>query len=180
MSMLYDYLTGTEFRNRFLGVIEAYQEMHEDLESEKRAVLTIWKKRERQLKRAIDNLCAFYGDVQGIAGAELAIIEPLALPGASAVPTAMMAVGSDPVPVNDHAPDAGLLEILLDLLPADGRAVGNKTLLGQFASEVLLRLHITVGEAEYRLCKDALLEQGRIRRGPGQGGAVARVTKEVA
>src|SRR5688500_19952124 len=102
MSVLYDYLTGTEFRNRFMGVIEAYQEMHEDLESEKRALLTIWKKRERQLKRAIDNLAAFYGDVQGIAGNELAIVEPLALPGAQAVPTPMIASGSDPVPANDR------------------------------------------------------------------------------
>jgi len=175
MSMLYDYLTGTEFRNRFMGVIEAYQEMHEDLEAEKRALLTIWKKRERQLKRAIDNLSAFYGDVQGIAGSQLVGIEPLSLPNATAVPAPMIAVGSGDASKLDEADNgSGLAEIFFDLLPVDGRAVGNKTLLGHFTSEVLLRLHLTVGEVEFRACKDALLDQGRIRRAPGQGGAVAR------
>jgi hypothetical protein len=173
MSMLYNYLTGAEFRNRFAGVIEAYQEMHADLETEKRAVLTLWKKRERQLRRAIDNLAAFYGDVQGIAGSQLAGIDQLALsPGA--VPAPMLATGSDGL-TTDQKPADELVSLMLDLLPADGRSVGNKALLGLFTSEALVRLHASVGEPEYRACKDALIAQGRARRAPGQGGSVARV-----
>jgi hypothetical protein len=183
MSMLYDYLTGTEFRNRFLGVIEAYQEMHEDLEDEKRALLTIWKKRERQLKRAIENLSAFYGDVQGIAGSQLADIEPLALQAGTSALTGSNRVHlpspGQALPDNDEDVTSDLwpqlIEILFASIPADGRTVGNKTLSGQFTSAVLLRLHITVGDEEYRVCKETLLTQRKIRRGPGQGGSVARI-----
>ena len=45
MRVLYDYLTGTEFRNRVEGLVEAFADMQEDLVSEKRAMQTRWKRR---------------------------------------------------------------------------------------------------------------------------------------
>jgi hypothetical protein len=88
MQMLYEYLTGTEFRNRVGGFVEAFKEMQEDLEQEKRAMMTRWKKRERQMQRARDNITAFYGDLLGIAGRKLEelpalSIEPSRLPEAT-------------------------------------------------------------------------------------------------
>jgi hypothetical protein len=79
MHMLYEYLMGTEFRNRVGGLVEAFREMQEDLEREKRAMLNLWKRRERQMVRARDNITAFYGDLQGIAGKRLEDLPELAL-----------------------------------------------------------------------------------------------------
>ncbi len=173
MSLLYDYLTGTEFRNRFTGVVEAYQDMQQDLEDEKRAMLTAWKRRERQLKRAIENLASFYGDVQGIAGRQLADIEPLALPSSVSPPhPAELEAANEPEAA--RALTNQLVEVLYELIPADGNAIGNKSLSEAFANAVLLRFHITVHDEDYRSCKDTLLAQRRIRKGPGQGGSVLR------
>lgn len=84
MQILYEYLTGAEFGNRVGGLIEAFKEMQDDLEREKRSMLTLWKKRERQMQRARDNITAFYGDLQGIAGRQLQDLPSLALePGRS-------------------------------------------------------------------------------------------------
>ncbi len=84
MQMLYEYLTGPEFRNRVGGFVEAFREMQDDLEREKRAMQTLWKRRERQMQRARDNITAFYGDLQGIAGRQLEDLPSLALePGRS-------------------------------------------------------------------------------------------------
>jgi hypothetical protein len=79
MQMVYDYLTGTEFRNRVSGLVEACQEMQHDLQQEQRAMHSLWKRREKQLLRARDNVSAFYGDLQGIAGRHLADLPVLAL-----------------------------------------------------------------------------------------------------
>jgi hypothetical protein len=79
MQLLYEYLTGAEFRNRVGGFVEAFREMQEDLDREKRAMLTLWKRRERQMQRARDNITAFYGDLQGIAGKKLEDLPELAL-----------------------------------------------------------------------------------------------------
>jgi hypothetical protein len=79
MQMLYEYLTGAEFRNRVGGFVEAFREMQDDLEREKRAMQTLWKRREKQMQRARDNITAFYGDLQGIAGQKLGDLPALAL-----------------------------------------------------------------------------------------------------
>jgi hypothetical protein len=65
---IYDYLTGPEFKNRVSGLIEAFAEMKRDLDREQRAVIAGWNRRQKQLDRAIHNLAAFSGDLQGIAG----------------------------------------------------------------------------------------------------------------
>ena len=45
MHMLYDYLTGNTFRLRVEAIVEGFTQMKADLESEKRAMQNIWKKR---------------------------------------------------------------------------------------------------------------------------------------
>lgn len=85
-ALLYDYLTGPEFVQRMRGIVEAFADMQQDLESEKRAFTQRWNKREKQIKRIMENTCGLYGDVQGISGAampELAGIELPALEGSS-------------------------------------------------------------------------------------------------
>lgn len=81
MGMLYDYLTGSEFRLRMEALVEGFTTMHADLESEKRSMTRIWKKREKQLDRVLMSTVEMYGSIQGIAGTKvLPTFEALALP----------------------------------------------------------------------------------------------------
>ena len=47
MAMLYDYLSGNEFRQQVEAIVEGFTQMQTDLESEKRSMQQIWKKREK-------------------------------------------------------------------------------------------------------------------------------------
>lgn len=76
---VYEYLSGSEFRNRVRGLVEPYIEMQADLESEKRAYNKHWNKRQKQLDRAIASTTGLYGDLQGIIGSGLQEIEGMDL-----------------------------------------------------------------------------------------------------
>lgn len=104
MQMLFDYLTGTEFRNRVEGFVEAFKQMQDDLESEERAMQTRWNKRAKTLQRAQDNITAFYGDLQGIAGRQIQDLPALALEPARAFRGSDEGCGDDdPAPRRDVA-----------------------------------------------------------------------------
>ncbi|MBW2560331.1 MAG: DUF2130 domain-containing protein [Deltaproteobacteria bacterium] len=68
MGMIYDYLTGNEFRLQVEAIVEGFTQMRTDLESEKRAMQGIWKKREKQIKKVLLNTTHMYSSVRGIAG----------------------------------------------------------------------------------------------------------------
>jgi len=80
MEIAYNYLTGSEFRNRVEGIVESFIAMKEDLEAERRAMQKIWAKREKQIERVISNTAGMHGDLQEIAGASLPAIKTLKLP----------------------------------------------------------------------------------------------------
>ncbi|MGI9455602.1 MAG: DUF2130 domain-containing protein [Aeoliella sp.] len=75
MELVYNYLSGPEFRNRIRGLVEPYIEMQADLESEKRAFNRQWNKRQKQLDRAISSTTGLYGDLEGIIGNGMQEIE---------------------------------------------------------------------------------------------------------
>ena len=75
MELVYNYLSGAEFRNRLTGVVEALSTMRAQLESEKRAIQAQWAKREKQIEQAGMGAAGIYGDFQGIIGSSLAEIE---------------------------------------------------------------------------------------------------------
>lgn len=84
MEALYEYLSGSQFRNKIENIVIAFTGMKSDLESEKRAMMRIWKKREQEIEKVINNTAGMYGDLQGIIGAAvLPEVESLALPGGS-------------------------------------------------------------------------------------------------
>jgi len=68
MGMLYDFLTGGEFRQQVEAIVEGFTQMEADLASEKRAMQKIWTKREKQINKVVSNTTAMYGSIQGIAG----------------------------------------------------------------------------------------------------------------
>ena len=80
MSILYSYLTSTEFRMQIEAIVEGFTQMKSDLDSEKRAMGRIWKQREKQIQKVLDNTVGMYGSVRGIAGNSIEIIQALELP----------------------------------------------------------------------------------------------------
>ena len=68
MGMLYDYLTGNEFQMQIEAIVEGFTQLKSDLESEKRSMQSIWKKREKQIERVLLNTNFMYSSVKGIAG----------------------------------------------------------------------------------------------------------------
>jgi hypothetical protein len=80
MEVLYNYLSGTQFRNRVETIVTAFSQQQIDLQAERRAMEKIWRKRSQELERVIENTAGFYGDLQGIMGASLANIQSLELP----------------------------------------------------------------------------------------------------
>jgi len=78
-ALLYDYLTGNDFRQRVQAVIEAFTSMREDLEKEKRALTKYWSKRDKQLGLVMDNMSGMFGDVQALSGGAIEDIASLEL-----------------------------------------------------------------------------------------------------
>lgn len=80
MSLLYSYLTSNEFKMQIEAIVEGFTGMQSDLDSEKRAMARIWKQREKQIAKVLDNTTALYGSIKGIAGNAIAHIDSLELP----------------------------------------------------------------------------------------------------
>ena len=75
--LVYAYLMGPQFRGRIEAIAERWSEMQKDLADEKKATLKRWAKRESQLNTLIESTAGIYGDLQGIAGRDLAEIQAL-------------------------------------------------------------------------------------------------------
>lgn len=80
MSMLYDYLTGNEFRMQIEAIVEGFTQMQMDLVKEKNAMNRIWKNREKQIEKVMLNTTHMYGSVKGIAGSAVKSLPLLELP----------------------------------------------------------------------------------------------------
>lgn len=82
MSLVYDFLTSNEFRLQVEAIVEGFTQMKIDLDSEKRAMASIWKKREKQIEKVLLNTSDMYSSIKGIAGAAVPAVKQLELPGA--------------------------------------------------------------------------------------------------
>ena len=79
MTMLYDYLTSNQFRLQVEGIVEGFSQMQNDLLKEKRAMQSIWKQREKQIDKVVQNTLGMYGAIRGIAGNAVQTIKALEL-----------------------------------------------------------------------------------------------------
>lgn len=68
LEMLFTYLLGDAFRHRFEAYAEGIVEMQKDLETEKRSSQKLWKRRETQINRSLENISNIWGELQGIIG----------------------------------------------------------------------------------------------------------------
>ncbi|MGY4568132.1 MULTISPECIES: DUF2130 domain-containing protein [Bradyrhizobium] len=80
MEQVYNYLTGTKFRQRVEAVVEKFDDMREDLDKERKFMGRQWAKRETQILAVIDSTVGMVGDLQAIAGKAMPEIPSLDLP----------------------------------------------------------------------------------------------------
>ena len=81
MEMVYEYLSGDAFRHKVEAIVETFVGMQEQLNKEKRAYARLWKEREKQIERIIENTAGMYGDVRGLIGSAVPEIKALSLEG---------------------------------------------------------------------------------------------------
>lgn len=79
MAILYQYLTGPQFRQRIEAIKDAFTTMQEDLDAERRVITKQWEKRAKQIDRVMISTVGMYGDLQAIAGKTLQQIDGLEL-----------------------------------------------------------------------------------------------------
>lgn len=80
MELLYNYLTSNEFVQNIKRIVENYDEMMHQLNSEKKAIQKIWAIREKQIWVVQENISALFGSIKGIAGNVLDTANVLQLP----------------------------------------------------------------------------------------------------
>lgn len=77
--ILYRYITSTEFKHRIDAIVEAFGELQNEMEREKRWFQTKWARQEKQLRKVIDHTHGMHGDLQGVIGKSLPDIKTLKL-----------------------------------------------------------------------------------------------------
>ncbi len=83
MELLYHYLTSNEFVQNIKRIVENYDGMIDQLNSEKKAMHKLWSIREKQIWVVQENISALFGSIKGIAGNELETSTVLELPDKS-------------------------------------------------------------------------------------------------
>ncbi len=71
MQLLYNYLTGNEFRQQVEAIVEGFMSMKQSIAKERIQMEKIWKEREKQLDKVLISTSGMYGSVKGIAGASV-------------------------------------------------------------------------------------------------------------
>lgn len=74
VEILYNYLSGTEFKHRVEAIVEAFSNMQGEIEKEKRHFMNKWARDEKNIRQVIDNTYGMHGDLKGIIGSSLPAI----------------------------------------------------------------------------------------------------------
>lgn len=78
--LMYQYLTGLEFRHRVEAIVEGFANLQNELERERRWFNAKWARQEKEIRKVLDNTHGMYGDLQGIVGRSLPELKTLELP----------------------------------------------------------------------------------------------------
>lgn len=77
----YEFVTGTEFRQRIAGMVEPLLALRKGLDKERAAMERIWAAREEEIKAVVCGISGLYGTFQGIVGSTtLPTLEQMDLP----------------------------------------------------------------------------------------------------
>lgn len=70
MQMIYDYVTGNEFKEQLKAVVEGFTSMRESINQERIQMEKLWKAREKHLDKILLNATYITGSIEGISGLE--------------------------------------------------------------------------------------------------------------
>ncbi|PZF73240.1 DUF2130 domain-containing protein [Taibaiella soli] len=70
MTLLYNYLTSSEFSEQWKAIREGFMSMRISIQKERDAMEKLWKAREKQLEKVLLNAAHVRGSIEGIAGME--------------------------------------------------------------------------------------------------------------
>ncbi len=79
MKVLYNYLTGNDFKHKVEGIVDAFTVLQQELEKEKRYFNTKWARQEKEIRKVVDYTHGMYGDLQSVIGKSLPEINSLQL-----------------------------------------------------------------------------------------------------
>lgn len=74
MHLLYDFLTGVEFKGYMEAIAEGFKDIRMNIMKERIQMEKLWKEREKQLEKALLNAVGLYGSIKGIAGSSVSNI----------------------------------------------------------------------------------------------------------
>jgi hypothetical protein len=74
MNMLYNFLTGNEFRQQIETIVEGFLSMKNSITKERVQMEKLWKEREKHLEKVLISTSGMYGSIRGIAGASIGSI----------------------------------------------------------------------------------------------------------
>jgi len=81
--VLFNYITGHEFRQKVEALLESFELMRNDLERERKAFERIWASRAKSIEQAVRSTAGMFGDVHSLSGGSVVGIESLELEGIS-------------------------------------------------------------------------------------------------
>ncbi len=87
--LIYNYLNSPQFVQKVKSALGTFVNMKTDLDKEKASIQRIWKKRESQIERVVNNVSSIVGELQGLSQgslSELENIDQLMLPEADIEP----------------------------------------------------------------------------------------------
>jgi len=70
MQMIYEYVTGNEFKEQLKAVVEGFKAMRESINTERIQMEKLWKAREKHLDKILLNTTHITGSIDGISGLE--------------------------------------------------------------------------------------------------------------
>ncbi len=70
MTLLYNYLIGTEFSEQWKAIREGFMSMRISIQKERDQMEKLWKAREKQLEKVLLNAAHIKGSIEGIAGSD--------------------------------------------------------------------------------------------------------------
>jgi hypothetical protein len=71
MTLLYNYLTSTEFAHQWKAISEGFGSMKQSIQREREQMEKMWKAREKQLEKVLLNAAHIRGSIEGIAGMDV-------------------------------------------------------------------------------------------------------------
>src|SRR5438270_2647238 len=77
---VYQYLTGSRFKQRIEAIVERFKDMQEDIDRERKFMTKAWAKREAQVSAMIESTVGMVGDLHGIMGQAMPEIEAIEEP----------------------------------------------------------------------------------------------------